>query len=89
MLSLDIDSLKVNKFNEVVNGETYEDESIIDFYRNQAVSLNSNLAVCLYIFILFIILYIYYLFNIKYIQILILYIHNIILNSSFCLFYIY
>ncbi|KAG4098309.1 hypothetical protein H8356DRAFT_1308245 [Neocallimastix lanati (nom. inval.)] len=44
MLSLDIDSLKVNKFNEVVNGETYEDESIIDFYRNQAVSLNSNLA---------------------------------------------
>jgi len=45
MLSLDIDSLKVNKFDEeIVNNETYEDESTINFYRNQAVSLNSNLA---------------------------------------------
>jgi len=62
MLSLDIDSLKLNKFNnepviiersvpvsnddyeEIVYTEVYEDESKIDFYRNQAVSLNSNLA---------------------------------------------
>jgi len=60
MLSLDIDALKLNKFNdepismereipnrdneEVIYTKIIEDESTIDFYRNQAVSLNSNLA---------------------------------------------
>jgi len=38
MLSLNIDSLKVNKYNE----SSSQDKT--DFYRNQAVSLNSNLA---------------------------------------------
>jgi len=38
MLSLDIDSLKVKKYDN-------KDESNVDFYKNQAVSLNSNLAV--------------------------------------------
>jgi hypothetical protein len=37
MLSLDIDSLKVKKYDN-------KDESNVDFYKNQAVSLNSNLA---------------------------------------------
>jgi len=61
MLSLDIDALKLNKFNdepismereipsgdneEVIYTKIIEDESTIDFYRSQAVSLNSNLAV--------------------------------------------
>ncbi|OUM64666.1 hypothetical protein PIROE2DRAFT_8504, partial [Piromyces sp. E2] len=40
MLTLDIDSLKLNKFNE----DIIEDESTINFFKNQAVALNSNLA---------------------------------------------
>jgi uncharacterized small protein (DUF1192 family) len=53
MLTLDIDSLKLNKYNdreipedyeEVYYEEIIEDESTIDFFKNQAVALNSNLA---------------------------------------------
>jgi len=67
LLSLNIDALKINKYNdepvsmeralptvdrevpngdyeEVVYTEIIEDESTIDFYRNQAVTLNGNLA---------------------------------------------
>jgi len=38
ILSLNIDSLKINKYNEPNSKDK------VDFYRNQAVSLNSNLA---------------------------------------------
>ncbi|ORX54206.1 hypothetical protein BCR36DRAFT_15934 [Piromyces finnis] len=48
MLSLDIDSLKLNKYNEKEFSGEYkeiiEDKSTINFFKNQAVSLNSNLA---------------------------------------------
>ena len=74
MLTLDIDSLKLNKFNdraipedyeEVYYEEIIEDESTINFFKNQAIALNSNLAVCFFIFYFLFFNYIY-VFNYNY-----------------------